>query len=461
MSLKTTLSHSKLASKFLSHKKRAKWHDQTLWLVREKRDKAMVQIPEWESLRNQAEQIKQHTLENLDQYLEEFESKCKESGIHVHWAENADEHNEIIYNIIKKNNAKNIIKSKSMLTEECHLNDYLSNNNINVCDTDLGEFIVQLRKESPSHIVLPAIHIKKEEISDLFYHKNISISDKDDPTYQTHQARKYLRKRFIQADVGITGVNFAVAETGSITICTNEGNADLGTNLPKIHIACMGIEKIIPKWEHLGVFIRLLARSATGQPITTYTSHFRGPRNNGEMHIVVVDNGRSRLIQENHFKKSLTCIRCGACMNTCPIYRRSGGHSYSYMIPGPIGSVLAPNHGIKDHKTMPFASTLCGSCTNVCPVKINLHEQLLLWRDRIAKNGGIPFSKKLMMKLVTFILSNQFSYSVLTKIIKIIRILPHTFLNNPFNKWTKGGRIFPQIPKQSFKEMYKKIKNKS
>jgi len=312
----------------------------TLWYVRKKRDQAVQRIPEWEQLREYGSQIKNHTVSNLDQYLIEFEKKAKKNGIIIHWAANSEEHNKIITEIIRKNNIKHVVKSKSMLTEECNLNPFLSEQGIEVIDTDLGEHIVQLRKEHPSHIVLPAIHLKKEDVSNTFHKYLNTEKGNNDPQYLAEAARQHLRSKFIFSELAITGVNFAVAETGGFVVCTNEGNADMGVHAAGIHIACMGIEKIIPKAEHLGVFLRLLARSATGQPITVYSSHFHKPRPGQEMHIVIVDNGRTRQLGRPDFRNSLKCIRCAACFNTCPVYRRSGGHSYHSSVAGPIGAIL-------------------------------------------------------------------------------------------------------------------------
>ena len=294
--------HSDNASTFVSDDARAHWHDQSLWFVRSKRDKAAATLPEWEELRERASGIKLHTMSRLADYLEEFERNATKHGATVHWARTPAEHNQIVLDIIQKHGAKKVVKSKSMLTEECHLNPFLERNEIEVVDTDLGEWIVQLRNEPPSHIVMPAIHIKREEIGDLF-HKHLGTdAGATDPPYLVNAARDELRRKFLNADVGITGVNFAIAETGGFVVCTNEGNADLGVSLPKVHIACMGIEKLIPRAKDLGVFLRLLARSATGQPITTYTSHFHGPMRGGEMHIILLDNGRSDILGSPDFR---------------------------------------------------------------------------------------------------------------------------------------------------------------
>ncbi|RUM67293.1 MAG: 4Fe-4S ferredoxin, partial [Sulfurospirillum sp.] len=333
-------SHADLAAAFVQDRERMHWHDKALWYVRQKRDTAAHTLPEWEALRELASQIKAHTMSRLDFYLEAFEKEATRNGVTVHWAKDAKEHNEIIYGILKAQGALKVVKSKSMLTEECGLNPYLAQKGIEVTDTDLGERIIQLKGDAPSHIVLPAIHLKKEDVSDIFHRYLKSRKGDSDPTYLTGVAREHLRQKFLEADAAITGVNFAVSENGAIVVCTNEGNADMGVSLAKVHIACMGIEKIIPRLSDLGVFTRLLARSATGQPVTAYTSHYRKPREGAQMHVVIVDNGRSEILQRKGFDASLHCIRCGACMNTCPVYRRSGGHSYRYVIPGPIGSVL-------------------------------------------------------------------------------------------------------------------------
>jgi L-lactate dehydrogenase complex protein LldF len=375
----------------------------------------------------------------------------------VHWAADAAEHNRIVLGLLKEHGVQRMVKSKSMLTEECHLNPYLAENGIEVIDTDLGERIVQLAKEAPSHIVLPCIHKKKEEIGELFHEHLGTPAGNADPKFLTAAARLHLRKEFIQSRVAITGVNFAVAETGEMVVCTNEGNADMGAHLADVHIACMGVEKIIPKRRHLGVFLRLLARSATGQPITTYSSHFRKPKEGQQLHIVLVDNGRSRQLGREDFRNSLKCIRCGACMNTCPVYRRSGGHSYHNAIAGPIGAILAPNLDMKEYKDLPFASTLCGSCSNVCPVKIDIHQQLYKWRQVITQEGYSDTSKKAGMQAMNFVLSKPAVFKFAGS---AGRFMMRTFpgmLNIKLNPWAKQ-REMPEAPKLSFAEWYKKNK---
>jgi L-lactate dehydrogenase complex protein LldF len=449
----TVTDHSQAAAQFLEDKQRARWHDETLWFVRSKRDKAAQGTEEWEQLRETASQIKEHTLSRLDDYLLQFEAAAIANGIQVHWAEDAAEHNRIVHAILQKHDVKKVVKSKSMLTEECGLNPFLHQNGIHVVDTDLGEYIVQLRNEAPSHIVLPAIHLKKEDVSNTFHQHIGTEKGNKDEVYLTRSARRVLREKFITADAAITGVNFAVAETGGIVMCTNEGNADLGAHANKVHIACMGFEKIIPKEEHLGVFLRLLARSATGQPITTYSSHFHKPQKGQELHVVLVNNGRTRQLGQPEFRNALKCIRCAACFNTCPVYRRSGGHSYHNAVAGPIGSVLAPNFDMKKAADLPFASTLCGSCTNVCPVKINLHEQLWHWRQKIVAAGYGGAAKTASMHVAKVVLSNPGLFRVSGAVGRALMRLAPWSVNNRMNPWYRQ-RNMPTPPKQSFHQWY-------
>lgn len=451
--------HAALADRFNADEPRVDWHDKTLWFIREKRDRAAWQLAEWENLRETASQIKDNVLSNLAGYLEQFEAQAKANGVTVHWAADAAEHNAIVHSIISKQGVTHIVKSKSMLTEECHLNDYLAKHGIDVVDTDLGERIVQLAGEPPSHIVLPCIHWKKEEIGELFHQHLGTPKGMADPQFLTAAAREHLRERFLTSPIAITGVNFAVAETGEVVVCTNEGNADLGVQLADVHIACMGIEKIIPQRQHLGVFLRLLTRSATGQPITTYSSHFRKPREGQQMHIVLVDNGRSTRLGSDDFRNALKCIRCGACMNTCPVYRRSGGHSYHYAIAGPIGSILAPALDMKQHADLPFASTLCGSCSNVCPVKIDIHDQLYKWRQVLAKEGHVSGTKKAGMQGMAAVLAKPALYTMAGAAGRwFMKYLPFV-VNNRFNPWYKQ-REMPQVPEQSFRKWYQENRKK-
>lgn len=455
------IKHSQAAAAFIADEERTDWHDETLWFVREKRDRAAHTVPEWEILRQLASDIKDHTLSDLDTYLSAFEANAMANGIKVHWAADAHEHNSIVYDIIRENNLTRIVKSKSMLTEECHLNPYLIQQGIEVVDTDLGERIVQFREESPSHIVLPAIHLKKEDVSATF-HKHLNTEEgNNDPQYLTEAARQHLRNKFVHAELAITGVNFAVAETGGFVVCTNEGNADMGAHSAAIHIACMGIEKIIPRAQDLGVFLRLLARSATGQPVTTYSSHFHRPRQGQQMHIIIVDNGRTRQLGRPDFRNSLKCIRCAACFNTCPVYRKSGGHSYHNAVAGPIGAILSPNIDMKENADLPFASTLCGSCTNVCPVKIDIHNQLWKWRQVLAVEGYTGKGKGIAMNVMASVLNNPAIYRASGGIGRLfMRLFPVVFRSKKWNPWFKQ-RDMPTAPRDSFREWYLKNRKNS
>lgn len=457
--MSTQKNHAALSEIFNKDEDRVNWHDETLWWVRQKRDMATHAIPDWELLREMASQIKNNVLSELDTYLIQFESKATENGITVHWAADAAEHNRIVKEILDSNGIKQMVKSKSMLTEECHLNHYLEEHGIDVIDSDLGERIVQLAQEPPSHIVLPCIHKKKEEIGDLFHIHLGTEAGMSDPQILTETARQHLREVFLTRKAALTGVNFAVAETGEFVVCTNEGNADMGAHLADVHIASMGIEKLIPERKHLGVFLRLLTRSATGQPITTYSSHFKRPRAGQEMHIILVDNGRTVQLGRPDFRNSLKCIRCGACMNTCPVYRRSGGHSYHTAIAGPIGSILAPNLDMKDYADLPFASTLCGSCTNVCPVKIDIHDHLYKWRQVIVKEGYGNRKKAAGMHVMDWTLASPTLFNMAGKAGRwVLKHVPFA-VNNQMNPWYKH-RDMPAPPQESFTEWFKTNRSK-
>jgi len=451
-----TKDHAALAGAFIKDEERVDWHDGALWYIREKRDIAAKQIPEWEQLREAASMIKSNVIANLHEYLLQFEANLKKNGITVHWADNAEEHNEIVYSILKAKEIDQMVKSKSMLTEECHLNEYLEERGIEVINSDLGEYIQQIDNEPPSHIVLPCIHKRKEEIGELFHEHLGTEKGMSDPTLLTRVARKHLRNIFLTRRAALTGVNFAVAETGEYVVCTNEGNADMGAHLSEVQIASMGLEKIIPQKKHLGIFLRLLARSATGQPITIYSSHYKKPRKGQEMHLILVDAGRTRQLGRKDFRDSLKCIKCGSCMNTCPVYRKSGGLSYHNTISGPIGAILAPNLDMKRHADLPFASTLCGSCSNVCPVKINIHDQLYKWRQVIVKEGYAANTKALGMKTMAWTLSSPAKFTNAGKTGRwFLHNIPFV-VNNKFNPWYKQ-RDMPEGSKESFAEWF--IKN--
>ena len=452
------IGHAEKAATFAADEGRTHWHDQALWFVRLKRDRQAESIPEWEALREAAAAIKAHTLSRIADYLEEFERNAKTNGIQVHWARDGEEHNAIVHRILADRGLTRLVKSKSMLTEECHLNPYLEAHGIEVTDTDLGERIVQLRHEPPSHIVLPAIHLKKEDIGDLFHKELGTAEGASDPKYLTEAARAHLRQKFMAAQAGLTGVNFAIAETGGFVVCTNEGNADMGTSLPPIHIACMGVAKIVPRAKALAIFLRLLARSATGQPVTTYTTHFHGPLSapGGELHIVIVVNGRSAILGQETFRRSLACIRCGACMNTCPVFRRSGGYSYGYTVPGPIGSLLAPLREPRKFSSLPFASSLCGSCSDVCPVKIDLHHELYAFREELIRQKAVPLAMRLARAGRRSVLARPGAYRLAASMLR--RPVPRRPRTLAYGPWNVRGRQRerPPMPRQSFRELMRK-----
>lgn len=447
--------HAAGAERFVANEARTTWHDASLWFVREKRDRAASTVEDWEALRDAASAIKTHTLSRLDEYLAQFEQRATARGITVHWARDAAEHNEIVLGILSARGARRLVKSKSMLTEECGLNDYLIGRGIDVVDTDLGERIVQLRNEPPSHIVMPAIHLKKEEIGETFHEHLGTPAGEDDPDALTAAARVHLRARFLAADAALTGVNFAIAETGGIVVCTNEGNADLGTALAPVHIASMGIEKLVPRAADLGVFLRLLARSATGQASTVYASHMHAPRPGQALHVVLVDNGRSAQLGRADFWGSLKCIRCAACINTCPVYRRSGGYSYGSTVPGPIGSVLTPGFDLQKYASLPFASTLCGSCAAVCPVKVDLDVQLYKWRQLAVDAGYVSPIKGWFMRRLGAMLADPDLLQLTGRITgAILRVVPRPLARRLAGAWGRW-RVLPEMPAQSFRAWYR------
>lgn len=449
--------HSEAASRFISNKGGETWHNETLWMVRAKRDNIAKDLPEWEALRDLSSQIKMHTISHLDTYAEQFAQSAEANGVVVHWAKDADEHNELVHKILTDSNAKKLVKSKSMLTEECHLNDYLIERGIDVVESDLGERILQLDNQPPSHIVMPAIHMTRQEVGKLFEAKLGTEEGNSDPTYLTRAARQHLRNEFMTADAGMTGCNFGIAETGDVVVCTNEGNADMGTSLPKVHIVSMGLEKIIPNHKALSVYSRLLARSATGQPVTTYMSHFRKPREGCEMHIIIVDNGRSDILDNSEHIQTLKCIRCGACMNTCPVYRRSGGYSYTYFIPGPIGINLGMLRNPKEYSDNVSACSLCYSCSNVCPAKIDLADQIYRWRQGLNDIGKADNMKKRMSGGMKFLFTHPALYNTALKMSPIANRMPRFIMYNGLNEWGKG-REMPKFAKESFTSMWKKGK---
>src|SRR6266446_4831065 len=351
-------------------------------------------LPDSEKLRDHAKRIKEHTLANLDKYLEQLEASVQRNGGQVHWASTAEEARQTVLQIAKQSNCKQAVKSKSMTSEEIHLNAALEASGIEVTETDFGEFIIQLAGERPSHLVAPAVHHTRESIAGILS-RHVGEPLPDEPRPLALTGRRLLRDKFSQADLGITGANFAVAETGTIALVTNEGNGRLTTACPRVHVALMGIEKVIPRLADLPVFLKLLARAATGQTLSVYTTLITGPRRPGELdgpeefHLVLLDNGRSRVLA-TPFRESLQCIRCGACLNACPVYRRIGGHAYGGVYSGPIGSILTPLYdSLPDNAHLPHASSLCGACQTACPVKINIPHMLIGLRElqHIHKSG--------------------------------------------------------------------------
>jgi L-lactate dehydrogenase complex protein LldF len=364
----------------------------------------VAELPQWEELRQIGSDIRLHTIQNMDVYLTRLEEKVKSAGGHVHWAETAEVANRIVLQIAREHNVKTVVKSKSMATEEIGLNHFLEAADIEVFETDLGEYIIQLAGTGPSHIIVPAVHLKREEIAALFSEK-LDINAPTDPIELTRIAREVLREKFLNAEMGISGGNFLVAETGTLVMVTNEGNGRMCTTIPDLHVAMVGIDKVIPDWESLTVFLKLLARSATGQKLSTYTQFITGPRRAEgefgpkEFHLVLLDNGRSTVLRDPVGREVFKCIRCGACANVCPVYKNVGGFAYGWFISGPIGAILSPQMlGTQTARELPYASTLCGACADVCPVKIPIPTILRHLRRRVAQ--GDEFSGPSMPALI-------------------------------------------------------------
>jgi L-lactate dehydrogenase complex protein LldF len=399
----------------------------------ERRLLAMTSVEDWEALRKRAREIKDETLLQLDKYLEQFVSNAEAAGARVHWARDGAEACQVVLEIAQERGACHLVKSKSMTTEEIHLNDKLAEAGIEPVETDLGEWIIQLAHETPSHIVVPAIHKSRDQIGELFAEK-LDIARTRDVDELTATARRFLRQRFAEADLGISGVNFAIAETGTFLILENEGNARLTTSVPKTHVAVMGIEKVIPRFADLDVFLKLLPRSGTGQRLTAYQSLITGPKKRPEdegpeeIHIVIMDNGRSRMLSHPVTRQSLACIRCGACLNACPVYQQIGGHAYGSIYPGPIGAVITPQMmGLKKASQLPYASSLCGACREVCPVKIDIPELLLHLRAEIVEGtrSGVATQKgpvkhstmeRLAFRLFAYAMSRVWAYKLGTRV---------------------------------------------
>lgn len=435
----------------------------------------------WEVWKQEARDIKVHTLDHLDYYLDLLYTNVTAAGGHLHFAKDADQANEIVAHIARTRNVKVATKSKSMVSEELALNPVLEAIGVEVWETDLGEYIIQLAGETPSHLVAPALHKSKEDVAELFAEK-LGIPYDEDIFHMAATAREVLRDKFMEADLGISGANFVVAETGTLVIFTNEGNGRLCTSAPRIHIGITGMEKVIPSLQDMAVFIRLLPRSATGQRITSYLSMITGPRRSDdedgpeEFHLVLVDNGRSRMLADPALREALYCIRCGACLNICPVYQRIGGHAYGWVYPGPIGAVVTPNLiGLKQASKLPQASSLCGACREVCPVKIDIPRMLLDLRKKTAESPdkserSAPIIERILAKLYVRLMSSPRTLAMAVTcgrfLQKVERIVPFSPLTKdgkwikmaplpPLSRWTRS-RDLPTLPKQTFHEVWKK-----
>jgi len=424
-------------------------------------ERGLSRLINLEHAKKKSHVIKWKVMENLDKLLPEFESNFQKKGGKVIWANDADEANKEILQIMKKANAKTVIKSKSMVTEEIHLNEFLEENNIESLESDLGEYIVQLLGQKPYHIVTPAMHLNKENIAELFHNKFGTPIDAT-PQQLTLKARELLRDKYLSADVGITGANFLIADTGSIALTENEGNARLTTTFPKIHIAIVGIEKMIPSMMDLDLFWPMLSTHGTGQNLTVYNTILNGPKKDSEtdgpeeMYVILLDNGRTNLLAQKEQRQGLYCIRCGACLNGCPIYKNIGGHTYDTTYSGPIGSIITPHlKGMEDFKHLSYASSLCGKCSEVCPVKIDIHKMLLLnRRDAVEEKLntkpeklGWYFWKKTMLKRKKMdLVGGKFK---------------NFMLKNFFKKLWGKNRILPQVEDKSFSKQWTEKEIKS
>jgi len=432
---------------------------------------SLGEVPGFERLRDTGREVKRHTIENLDYYLAQFADSVERNGGKMHWAFTAAEVCKVVVDIVHQSAAREVVKAKSMVGEEVELNHALEAGGIRPIETDLGEFIIQLAGERPAHIVAPAIHKTREEVSDLFV-EQIKAERTLVPEELTAIARRALREMFQKAGVGVSGANFAVAETGTVVTVENEGNIRMCTTVPRVHIALIGIEKLIPRLADLGIFLRLLGRSGTGQKLTTYTSLLTGPRREGEdgpeeMHVVMVDNGRTKSLADPKMREMLYCIRCGACLNTCPVYRKIGGHAYGWVYSGPIGALVTPEFvGIGQARELPFASSLCGACREVCPVKINIPDMLLHLRaeaqEHAPKSSESLLPERFMFRLWAWEMRHPFFYKLSSRIARWGQVLLarqgwiRRIPAYPASQWTKE-RDFPALAPQTFRDRWKKL----
>ncbi len=421
-------------------------------------------IPHWQRLRDAANRIKAHTLANLDRYLLQLEKNLEANGIRVHWAADAEEARNEILSIARKHNVWTAVKSKSMTTEEIGLNQFLDERKIRPVETDLGEYIQQLSGEPPFHIVTPAMHRTRQDVGKIFAEK-LGVEYTEDPEELTGIARRALRQEFLRAEMGITGANFAVAETGTIVIVENEGNARLSTTAPKVHVALIGIEKVIPTLRDLRVFLNLLSISSTAQLLPCYVNLIRGPRRDSdaegpeEVHVVFLDNGRSRILADREMWTALYCIRCGACLNVCPVFQRAGGHAYGWIYQGPIGSVLTPLYrGLEVGYLLPFGSSLCGACAEICPVEIDIHHLLLTLRHRVqAGLNASSFPEKLAFRVWSVTASRPWLYRVSGWLLRLAQALAFPRRERlPIPVWGKT-RTFPKLAKRSFHARWRRL----
>ena len=429
------------------------------------RDQRKASFQDWQGARQLAAETKWEAVNHLDRYLVELVSKLESRGTKVHWAGNAAQAREIVLGIVKDKKARSVIKSKAMTSEEIHLNETLEHAGLTVVESDLGELIVQLRREAPYHIVFPSMHLTRDEISELFQ-RELGSAPTNDPEELTLIARRALRKKYLTADIGITGANFAIAETGMISITENEGNARLTAALPKTMISLIGIEKVLPRMADLALFLPMLATMGTGQPLTCYNTLYGGPRQPGESdgpeewHVVLLDNHRTELLADAEQRDALHCIRCGACLNVCPIFRNVGGHTYGTTYSGPIGSVITPHlRGLQDWKHLSSASSLCGACTETCPVKIDLHHHLLQNRRNAAK-ARPAFFERLTYLLFGLVAGQPALWSLAKKFGRVTQPLQKFVKGtalDPARAWTKT-RDLPPLAKESFKDWWRNRK---